>query len=114
MAGDETIQLPDGFEDLDRFADWALAKESERMRKRWSSSMDEITCFYDAMASRIEAVLDHLDRFDLNALPRREERLLFLALSLAEAASAVETYKQPGVRYGFETPDRYLPTEDEG
>ena len=105
--------LPDGFEGLDEFVEeWALPLESARMQKRWSSTMEEITQFYDAMAEQIEAILDHLDRFDLKDLPERQKRLQLMTLSLAEAASAVETYKEPGVRYGFESPDRYKPTEN--
>jgi hypothetical protein len=112
MTTDHTNLLPAGFEELEEFAaDWALPLESARMRKRWSSSMDEITRFYDFMATHIEAALDHLDGFDLKAMPAREQRLLLLTLSLAEAASAVETYKEPGVKYGFASPDRYVPTE---
>jgi hypothetical protein len=110
---DLSQSLPPGFADLERFvADWALATETQRMKKRWSSSMAEITTFYDAMADRVEAALDHLDQCDLNTLGEPEQRLLLLALSLAEAASAVETYKEPRVRYGFDTPERFAPTED--
>lgn len=112
MSIENTGLLPAGFEALEEFVEgWALALESARMEKRWSSTMEDITRFYDSMSSQIEAVLDHLDRFELKALPEREKRLQLLTLSLAEAASAVETYKQPGVKYGFATPDRYRPTD---
>lgn len=112
MTSDPKRLLPAGFEDLEEFAaDWALPTETARMGKRWSSGMDEITRFYEAMASRIEAALDHLDKFDLKTMPEPEQRLMLLTLSLAEAASAVETYKEPRVRYGFDSPARYLPTE---
>jgi hypothetical protein len=105
--------LPAGFEDLEIFVDdWALATETERMKKRWSSSMEEIRALYDAMVPRIEAVLDYLDQRDIKAYSEPEQRLMLLALSLAEATSAVETYNEPGVRYGFDSPERYVPTEN--
>ena len=112
MTTDKARLLPQGFEDLEEFVEsWALPTETARMRKRWSSGMDEISRFYEAMASRVETALDHLDGFALDAVPEPERCLLLLILSLAEAASAVETYKEPRVRYGFDSPDRYLPTE---
>lgn len=112
MSDGRTASLPPGFEDLEPFAaEWALVNEAQRLRKRVSSDMQEITRFYDAMAERIEAALAHLDQFPLRDMPEPEARLLSLTLSLAEAASAVEVYGQPTVKYGFPTPDRYVPTE---
>ena len=105
--------LPTGFQDLEVFVDtWALATETERMKKRWSSTMDDIRRFYDALVPRIEAVLDYLDQRDFKTFGESEQRLMFLALSLAEATSAVETYNEPRVRYGFDSPERYAPTEN--
>jgi hypothetical protein len=102
--------LPKHFEDLEPFADWALASEVSRSRKRWSSSMEDITRFYDAMTGRLVAAIEHLDRFDIDALPEPEDRLMSLALSLAEIANAVEIYGQPGVPNAF-SPERYVPVE---
>jgi hypothetical protein len=102
--------LPTGFEDLEPFvATWALSTEPERIARRFGSGMADIQLFYDAMADRAAAALTHLDSFPLDEMPEAETRLLYLLLSLAEAASAVEVYGQPWVKYGFPTPDRYVP-----
>ncbi len=90
--------LPAGFADLERFAaDWALGSEAARNAKRLASSFDEIRGFYDAMLSHLDAVGDHLARFDLAALPDAERRLFQLALSLMEVAPAVEIHGAPDV-----------------
>jgi hypothetical protein len=103
--------LPAGFEDLEPFvADWALALESERMSKRCASRIEDIRRFYDAMIGRVEAALDHLDTFELDAMPAPEKRLFHLALSLVEVGNAVEFYKRPNSRYAFPA-DRMMPTE---
>jgi hypothetical protein len=60
--------LPDPFTDLEPFVDaWVLATETERNQKRLTSSMTEIQAFYDAMLPRMEAVLYHLDSYNLTA-----------------------------------------------
>jgi len=70
--------------------------------------MDEIRAFYDAMLSRIEAVLSHLNERPLEELPAPEQRLLHLCLGLTEAACAVEMFDEPDMRYGFPI-DRFRP-----
>src|SRR5262245_13150899 len=97
--------LPDPFTDLEPFVNtWALATETERNQKRLTSPMTEIQAFYDAMMPRMEAVLTYLSQFsfergpeEVKTLPEETRRLLYLALSVAEVAPAVELYKQPGV-----------------
>ena len=99
--------LPEPFADLEGFAnDWALATESERVAKRYASSMAELQSFYDAMLPRVEAMLEHLNRFSLEGLPEPEQRLLYLTFSLAEASLPVEIFGEPQVPYGFD-PARY-------
>jgi hypothetical protein len=95
-------QLPEQFKDLERFVAWSLPTERERNARRLASSMAEINEFYNAMVPRTDAILEHLDRFELGKLPEREQRLLNLALALAEVANAVELYKNPAVIDGFD------------
>lgn len=103
--------LPTGFEVLEPFvADWSLGVEAERVRKRWSSDMTEITQFYEVMIEHVERALDHLDQFELEAMPDPERRLFNLTMSLVEAASAVEIYGQPSSPYAL-TPERFVRTE---
>jgi hypothetical protein len=111
MSQGQEALLPAGFGDLEKFvADWALPRESERLRKRCASDIEAIRTFYDAMIERVEAALDHLDQFELAAMPEPEKRLFCLTLSLVEVGNAVEFYKRPNSRYAF-PPDRLLPTE---
>jgi hypothetical protein len=101
--------LPDGFGDLEALArDWALSTERERSLQRNRASIAEIQRFYDAMLARIDAVMEHLNRFSMDDLPEAERRLLDLALSLAEVAPAIEFYKQPAVIDGYD-PLRFVP-----
>ncbi|MGH7803433.1 MAG: hypothetical protein ACREQJ_03740 [Candidatus Binatia bacterium] len=64
--------------------------------------MQQIGEFYRAVQSRIDAVLEYLNRFDLEQMSDDEKRLLYLVLSFAEVATAVEWYDQPTVIDGFD------------
>jgi hypothetical protein len=62
--------------------------------------MADLQDFYDAIAPRIEQVLNHLDRFPIDSpLPPAEDALFHLAVALAEVTPAVEIYKQPEVPF---------------
>ena len=104
--------LPELFQDLEPFAfAWALATERERSGKRLSSTMAEIQAFYDALLPRMEAVIDYLNQFPLEAMPADARQLMYLTLSLAEVAPAVELFKQPSVKDGYDAA-RFVPTHD--
>ena len=103
--------LPAGFEDLELFAGWSLATETERITRRQSSGFDEIVAFRNAILPCLDRVFSHLEQKPLDALEPAERRLLFLTLSLAEIAPSVEFYRQPAVIEGFEAL-RFLPVED--
>jgi len=94
--------FPEPFRDLEPLAGWALETEVERNRKRLASTMAEIQAFYDAMLPRMEAVIDYLNQFPLEAMPADAQRLLHLTFSLAEVSTAVELFKQPGVVDGYD------------
>jgi hypothetical protein len=105
------MALPDAFKDLEGFeAGWALPTEPARMRKRETSSMDEIKSFYDAMIGRLPSIAAHLNTHPIDALPERERRLLDMALMLIEASFAIERYNQPTVINGRERA-RFFPEE---
>ena len=89
--------LPPDFADLEPFADWALETEAERYAKRLASTMGELQAFYDAAFPRLEAVLAHLDGFELDALPDDARRLLWLSYSLVNVSFPVEVWRQPRV-----------------
>ena len=104
-------RLPEGFEDLEQFVEvWALAEEQQRMQRRWSSSMEQIQHFYDAMVPHVERALNFLDERDIEALSPSEGRLLYLTYSLIEVANAVEVYHRPASSHAL-PPDRFAPVE---
>lgn len=101
MVDEKTF--PEGFEDLERLAEWALPTEIERHERRLSSTIEELQDIYDAVLARIDEMLAYLNKTPLNELPPPDQRLLNLALSLAEVAPAIEFYGQPEVVDGFDS-----------
>jgi len=89
--------LPAEFADLERFADWAIHGERARYAKRIASTMDELQEFYDAAFPRVEAALEHLEQFAMDALPEEEKRLLWLFCALVTISFPVEAWRQPRV-----------------
>jgi hypothetical protein len=89
--------LPPEFSDLEPFSDWCLESERERYAKRLSSSMAELQAFYDAAFPRLEPAMEHLDRYELDALPDDARRLLWLCYSLVNVSFPVEVWRQPRV-----------------
>lgn len=105
------MKLPAGFDDLEKFAAWAIQTESQRSAKRSHSTQSEIVQFHDAMLERFEAIIAYLNQFPLDAMPDEARSLFLLLMSLAEVAPAVDCYGQPRVIDGFD-PERFLPVED--
>ena len=89
--------LPADFADLEPFADWCLEFERERYAKRLATSMPEMQAFYDAAFPRLEAAMDYLDQFPLDALPDDAKHLLWLCYSLVNVSFPVEVWRQPYV-----------------
>ncbi|MCP3730324.1 hypothetical protein M9978_07765 [Sphingomonas sp. MG17] len=88
--------LPPGFEDLEPFSDdWNVASVGERYERRKASTQAELTRFYEAVQARMEAMLAHLDPFDIYALPEPERRLYRILCGLCEASAAVELIGAP-------------------
>lgn len=103
------INLPQGFEDLQRFVDkWSLATEQERMLMRVHSSMDDISDFYKTLSPRIEQMLAHLEQFpaELNALPVADQQLATLALSFMECSRIFEMWGAQDVHCANFPPER--------
>ena len=90
-----TPLLPPEFSDLEPYASaWCLPTEPERWARRLASSMDEMHAFYDACFPRAEAAIQHLDNFELAAMPDDAVRLLQLLYSLALVSYVVEVWRQ--------------------
>jgi hypothetical protein len=102
--------LPAPFAELEPVAAWALATEGQRARKRRDSTMAEIRALYDAVLPRMDAIIEYLNQFPLDNMPDDAQRLLYLTLSLAEVAPAVELFNQPLVTDGYD-PERFIPAQ---
>ena len=89
--------LPAEFADLEPFAGWAMHGERARYDKRVLSTMDELQAFYDAAFPRMEAALEYLDQFSLDALPDDAKHLLWLYCALITVSFPVEAWRQPRV-----------------
>ena len=100
--------LPEGFQDLAPWLDWALEPERARTEKREASSMEEIRAFYDALLPRLGETIRHLEEFRDGDMPAPARRLYLMSLSLVEVANLVELYKR---REAVEACDplRYVP-----
>lgn len=103
--------LPEGFEDLTPFLDWAQPTEVGRNDRRWAATMEESQQFYDTMLVRAPVALDYLDQFPLDSLTPPQQTLLNLCLALAECAITVEMYGEPNPKYVFPIA-RFVPVHD--
>ena len=88
--------LPDAFEDLAPFLDWALEWERERTEKKVATAMDETRAFYNAMMLRIDEILGYLEGYFGGEMPARAHRLCLMSQSLVEVVTLVEPYKRRG------------------
>ena len=74
--GRTAAALPGEFADLEQFAAWALPTERERNARRRASPMAEINALYEAVLPRMDAIIEYLNQFPLDALPDDAKRLL--------------------------------------
>jgi|SRR5215475_2253940 len=89
--------LPAEFADLEPFSEWCLEFERERYAKRLASNMADMQAFYDAALPRLEAAMEYLARFPLDALPDDARHVLWLLYSLVNVSFPVEVWRQPYV-----------------
>lgn len=96
---DTTVRLlPDGFADLEPYvAEWARPTRQERYATRLSRTLPELTEFYDAVASRAEEAITHLNGQDVNELSEPAKRLLQLLYSMILVSYAVNVFEQPRI-----------------
>jgi hypothetical protein len=104
--------LPPSFAALEPYAAWGLATETERNRRRLSSTFQEISAFAEAILPQVEAISAYIDaRAADGALSDETKRLYYLLLSLAEVAPAIESYHpQAAVIDGYDSA-RFAPDE---
>ena len=83
---------------------WALATETARSIQRHTAGMPQILAFRDAILPQVNDIVDWLNGFALSTLDEHPEALtmMYLLLSLAEIAPAIEFYNQPDVIDGYD------------
>lgn len=98
-----TTSFPKQFETLEPFAaDWALATQNERQRKRLRASRGELRAFYAAAQPLLGDILAYVDRYPLGEIPAVDLPLYRMMLSLAEVAPHIELYGgDPKVPHSF-------------
>jgi hypothetical protein len=90
-----SLQLPDGFSDLEPFvAAWALPTREQRYQARLSTPYDDLVRFYDAVAPRAEEAIAYLNGLDISELPDDATRLLQLLYSMILVSYAVNVFRQ--------------------
>ncbi|WP_347557628.1 hypothetical protein [Robbsia sp. KACC 23696] len=97
--------VPPAFDALAPFVPmWALATETERSIQRHTAGMPQILAFRDAILPQVNDIVDWLNGFALSTLDAHPEAMtmMYLLLSLAEIAPAIEFYNQPDVIDGYD------------
>ena len=89
--------LPEAFEDLVPWLDWALDSERARTAKKMAASMEELRALYDAVMPRMEEIIAYLDSVPSDDRPAPAHRLYLITLSLVEVSNLVEIYKRRDV-----------------
>lgn len=102
--------LAEQFADLEqRFSDWILPTDGERVRRRIAASLPEAREFYDALGPRVPELLSYIDRFSIDELPADAKNTWYLLASFIQAAMAVEIWRDTVFKYGLdETRNRRL------
>jgi hypothetical protein len=92
MSATGTVYFPDGFEHLLEHADWVLWTEEERVEKQVTTSVEDLSQFYNAVLPHAGAIYDHLEGVQLDAMSDADRALLCLGVAFAEIANGVEYY----------------------
>ena len=86
------------FSDLCEFiSQWGLPTAHERLAKRMEASMDEIERFYQAIVPQLEAIIEFLNQFPVDRIPREHLPLAYTALAVCEIDDPVHVWKAPAL-----------------
>lgn len=89
------MTTPD-FSDLRPYVEaWGLATSAERLNKRCNSSQGELKAFYDAVAPRLQNIIDFLNQFPLRDIPQEHQGLARTALAALEVSGPVNSWGAP-------------------
>lgn len=97
---DANSSLPKGFESLEPFvATYALDNANRRAEMRGDAPVEERDAFYKAAQPLLAPALDYLDAKTFDEYDERDKRLMWMMLSLAHVAIAVEIQKEDEERH---------------
>ena len=86
-----TSRLPERFAHLRPYVEgWALTNERDRYHELHTSSIDDLRGFYSAMLPEMDAVLEFLKGYPLDAMPPEVKTLFDLAMTFAETAHPLD------------------------
>jgi len=84
-------QLPGSFSDLEPLvARWALSNQAARLEHLARIDIPELKQFHDTMLPRMDAIIAHLNSYDITDLPDPQQRLFHLAMTFAETAHPID------------------------
>ncbi|MBL0093750.1 MAG: hypothetical protein IPP50_16345 [Piscinibacter sp.] len=99
-------RLPQPYQFLEKYIDWAEPNEAKRLEYRENLSMEDIREFYDAMAPHAPAVLEYFKAVEAkdgstDQVSLETRNLFVLMQALSDAALSVELHKSPTVPNGM-------------
>jgi len=84
------------FADLQPWAEaWAIRTEAERLAARAGADYAQLHAFYDALAPRMDAIIEHLNATPMPRFSPAQRSLFHLAQSFFEASLSVELLREP-------------------
>lgn len=99
-------KLPAQFAELQRWDDWILWTDPERVQKQVTTGVEELAEFYNALLPRAGEIYDYLSHVSLadkSAISDEDLALLVLAIAFAEISDGVEYYS-PESTAAFDMP----------
>lgn len=104
------VKLPDQFSDLEPFNRWSMSTEEARIKELDLRTEEELNAFYRAVLPQLNAIVVHLNRFQLERMPQSETALFNLAKMMMEVATVVEHGRSVIGQY-FDVA-RFVPLDD--
>jgi hypothetical protein len=92
--------LPAGFEPLQRFSDWILPTERQRIEARLTTPYETSREFYDAVLAEIPRIMPYLLTRPVQSVATEDQNLLDLTLAFVEISNAVEIYEESEIPDG--------------
>ena len=88
------------FSELQVFIErWGLASASERLQQRVDSDLSELEEFYKAVSPQLEAIIEYLNQFPVDAIPEKDRSLACMALAICEVDDALHVWKASNLDY---------------